>query len=92
MEFNSIILENGIEYIVIAETNIAKTKYYLLSNPNDKYDYAFRKEKDDELIGLDNKDEYSLVAAKFFSDNRNNPYLMSFCIKYKEILEKNNKN
>ena len=78
MDCESITLENGKEYILLAETEIEKVKYYLLYNPTDKYDYVFRKEQGEDLIGLDDEDEFAMVAAKFYAEKSDDEYVKSF--------------
>ena len=92
MEYDTIVLENNIEYIIASTVRINETKYYLLINPLDKYEYLIRKEVDDELVGLDDKNEFEIVVSKLYIVNAKNPYLEAFIEERKRInsCKKNN--
>lgn len=65
----SIVLEDGIEYLIFKEKNIDNIKYTLFVNINDKTDICFRKTiiKDNEeyYIGLDDEKEFEKVLLSF---------------------------
>lgn len=65
----SIILDDGIEYIIFKDKIINDIKYTLFVNIDDDSDICFRKTiiKDNEeyYIGLDNEDELNKVIYEF---------------------------
>ena len=91
MDCECITLENGIEYIVAATTEIDSIKYYLLVNPNNRKDFMIRKEDGDEIIGLDDKLEFATVTSDLLQKNIDNQYLQEYVVNYiKYENEKNN--
>lgn len=62
-EVKTIVLEDNIEYIVIGEIE----NYVYLVNSTDEEDMCIRKEIDDELVGLDNEEEF-MRAINLFKD------------------------
>lgn len=69
----TIILDDGIEYVVIDEKTINDTLYTLFANINDSTDICFRKtvaEEDGEeyYVGLDDEKEFNLVTMHFSKD------------------------
>lgn len=69
----TIVLENGIEYVILEERLINEVKYTLLSNINDDEDICFRKTvvKDGEkyFVGLDDEEELKKVMLYFTREN-----------------------
>lgn len=69
MEFETIVLEDGIEYAIIRELKINDSIYTLFANVNDPEDICYRKTvfKDSEeyYCGLDDDKEFDLVANTF---------------------------
>lgn len=65
----SIVLDDGIEYIIFKDKIINDIKYTLFVNINDDSDICFRKTiiKDNEeyYIGLDNEEELNKVLIEF---------------------------
>lgn len=65
----TIILDDGIEYIIIKEMNIKGITYTLFANVNDGTDICYRKteEENGELfyVGLDDEKEFKLVNDSF---------------------------
>jgi hypothetical protein len=55
-------LEDGKICIIIAEEIIDNNKYVYLVNTANRKDYIIRKEKNNELIGLDNEEEFNKVT------------------------------
>lgn len=71
----SIILDDGIEYIIYDTQTIDNTEYTLFANINDNKDICFRKtikqNGEDYYIGLDNEKEYEKVLLYFTRKNLN---------------------
>ena len=69
MEFNSIILEDNIRYLIIKEIENDGNKYIYLTNENDPEDFCIRKtiikNNDEFLIGLSSKDEFDKALLLF---------------------------
>lgn len=65
----SIILDDGIEYIILNSEVIDNIKYTLFVNINDDSDICFRKTiiKDGEeyFVGLDDEEEFKKILLKF---------------------------
>lgn len=65
----SIVLDDGIEYLIFKDKVIDDIKYTLFVNINDDTDICFRKTviKDNEeyYIGLDNEEELQKVIVNF---------------------------
>ena len=65
----SIILDDGIEYLIVDTEIIDNTEYTLFTNINDETDICFRKTviEDGErfFVGLDNNEEFEKVLLKF---------------------------
>ena len=74
IDVNSVILENGIEYIEIDELKYNNVRYVLLSNLNNVKDSCIRKiviENNEELLcGLDTGDEFDIVLEMFVQQNK----------------------
>ena len=74
IDVNSVILENGIEYIEIDELKYNNVRYVLLSNSNNVKDSCIRKiviENNEELLcGLDTGDEFDIVLEMFVQQNK----------------------
>ena len=69
----TIILDDGIEYVVIEEKTINGTLYTLFANTNDSTDICFRKtaileDGEEYYIGLDDEKEFDLVTMHFTKD------------------------
>lgn len=68
----SIVLENGIEYLIVKTNSIEGIDYTLFANINDNSDICFRKtviENDEEFyVGLDNEEEFNKVVSYFAKD------------------------
>lgn len=66
---DTIVLDNGTEYVIIKEEIINGTVYTLFSNIDDDSDICIRKtvvDNDEEYyVGLDNEKEFDLVMAYF---------------------------
>ena len=66
---DTIVLDNGIEYIIVKNEMINDTLYTMFANVNDNTDICFRKtiteNGEDYYIGLDDDNEYDLVVAYF---------------------------
>ena len=67
---NTIILDDGIEYIIIKEKKINNILYTLFANVNDGEDICYRKTIIDEdgdecYVGLDDEKEFDIVAMHF---------------------------
>lgn len=65
----SIILDDGIEYIIFKDKIINDIKYTLFVNINDDSDICFRKtiimDNEEYYIGLDNEEELNKVIIEF---------------------------
>ena len=65
----TIILDDGIEYVIIKEMDIKGITYTLFANINDGTDICYRKttEENGELfyVGLDNEKEFELINNLF---------------------------
>jgi len=66
---DTIILDDGLEYVIVKQLTIDDIEYTLFANVNDPEDICFRKtvEKDGEeyFTGLDNEKEVDLILSKF---------------------------
>ena len=69
MEFDTIILDDGIEYAIFRELKINDTLYTLFANVNDAKGICFRKtvtlNGEECYIGLDDELEFNLVSSMF---------------------------
>lgn len=65
----SIILEDGIEYLIVDTKTIDDVEYTLFSNINDESDICFRKlvvqDGEKYFIGLDDEKEFEKVVLTF---------------------------
>lgn len=77
-----ITLENGQDYYLVAKTSIDNRIYYMLVNEKSYKDVVIRKEVDDELVGLDDMNEFKSVIVSFYKDNENNPEIMKYLIDF----------
>jgi len=68
----SIVLDNGVEYLIVKTKEINGISYTLFANINDNSDICFRKtivENDEEFyVGLDNEEEFNKVVSYFAKD------------------------
>ncbi len=71
-EIETIELENGKLYAKVTEVVIDNIKYFFLVNSKDTYDYVIRKEVGEEIVGLDNNEEFEKVLRKLLEDNKIN--------------------
>lgn len=72
-----VILEDNIEYLVIAKINDNDKDYVYLVNKDDESDIVIRKEvirenEEHYLIGLDNEDEVEYALNLFVEKNKEN--------------------
>ena len=69
MKVNSVVLENGQDYIIIAEKKHNDFKYVYLVNEDNSDDFCIRKvimEDDEEILsGLDDEKEFNLAVSLF---------------------------
>lgn len=65
-EFNTVILDNKLEYMIINNIKVKDYNYLILVNLNDYKDFAIRKEVQNELIGLNDDVEFNNVLLAFF--------------------------
>lgn len=74
-EITTVILDNGIEYIIVDEVNYNDNKYIYLTNINDEEDFCIRKSiivnNEEMYIGLDNDDEFNLALELYSKKNSN---------------------
>ena len=74
IDVNSVILENGIEYIEVDELKYNNIRYVLLSNVNNVKDSCIRKivlKNNEELLcGLENDNEFDVILELFYQKNR----------------------
>ena len=89
MEYDTIVLETGKEYAVLSDIDINNIKYYVLYNPEIAGDFAFRKEEDDELVGLDDEKEFELVVRNLYEKNKDNEALVKFLTENKLEMKPN---
>ncbi len=61
VEIEYIVLEDNNKYIVIGSQIINDITYYYLVNATNKNDFVIRKKINDDLIGLDDEQEFNLV-------------------------------
>ena len=68
----SIVLDDGIEYIIVKSLEIDGILYTLFSNINNEKDICFRKTINEDgkeyYAGLDNQNELDKVILKFFKE------------------------
>lgn len=73
----NVIKIDGDEYIILDEIKNGKTMYIYLSNSNNPKDFFVRKVLEDnkeELVNLDNQDEFAL-SMKLFNDKHGKDFL-----------------
>lgn len=76
-EITTVVLENGLEYLIIDEIldNNNNNNYVYLTNVNDEEDFCIRKyiiENDNEIyVGLDNDDEFDQALQLYAKKNSN---------------------
>ena len=70
-EIEYVVLENSIPYIVIGNKIINDIKYYILVNSKNSNDFVIRKLIYDELVGLDDEQEFDLVINNIGDLNGN---------------------
>lgn len=56
---------NDIEYLILKETLVNGINYLLLVNMNNRNDFVIRKEIENQLIGLDNDEEFYKIINAF---------------------------
>ena len=61
VEIEYIVLEDNNKYIVLGSQIINDITYYYLVNATNKNDFVIRKKINDDLIGLDDEQEFNLV-------------------------------
>lgn len=65
----SIVLDDGIEYLILKDKIIDDIKYTLFSNIDDETDICFRKtiisDNEEYYVGLDNEEELKKVLLAF---------------------------
>lgn len=65
----SIVLDDGIEYVIVDEEIINGTKYTLFANINDSEDICFRKTEivngEEYFVGLKDEKEFKLALTHF---------------------------
>ena len=66
-ELTFIKLEDGRECFILDEFKYEENNYVVLMNSKDKDDYVIRKQKDNLLIGLKDKEELSNVLKYYLS-------------------------
>ena len=69
-DIETIQLENGNHYIKVTEVELDGTKYFFLVNAKDTSDYVVRKEEGEEIVGLDDEQEFDKVIRKLLKDNK----------------------
>lgn len=75
-EITTVVLENGLEYLIIDEIlDNNNNNYVYLTNVNDEEDFCIRKyiiENDNEIyVGLDNDDEFDQALQLYAKKNSN---------------------
>lgn len=74
-EITTVVLENGLEYLIIDEIQDNNNNYVYLTNVNDEEDFCIRKyiiENDNEIyVGLDNDDEFDQALQLYAKKNSN---------------------
>lgn len=69
----TIVLDDGIEYIIVEEEKINDIVYTLFANINDETDICFRKtiteNGEDFYVGLDDEKEFDLIVMYFTKYN-----------------------
>ena len=72
-EINSIVLEDGKDYMILDTLVISENRYLVLSKIEDSRDFCIRKLLDDgTLIGLSDKTEFDKVALYYLKKHGNN--------------------
>lgn len=73
VEVKKVILDSGVEYIIVDEIEIENKKYVYLANENDEKDFCIRKsiiENNEEFfVGLDSKEEFEKALIIFTKKN-----------------------
>lgn len=67
MDLNYITLENNKEYILLDEFLYNNSKYVVLVNSVDNEDYVLRQVIANELVGLENEEQFKEVFMYYFS-------------------------
>ena len=88
MDMEFLTLENNKDYMILSKIEMNNNLYYLLMNPNTKYDYIIRKESGEEIVGLDNEEELQKVILKLAEDNNDNKEIINYLT---DIINKSNK-
>lgn len=74
-EITTVVLENGLEYLIIDEIQDNNNNYVYLTNVNDEEDFCIRKyiiENDNEIyVGLDNDAEFDQALQLYAKKNSN---------------------
>ena len=69
---DTIVLDDGIEYAIVKELEINGTLYTLFANISNPSDICYRKtiiqDNEEYYIGLDDDNEFDLVAMNFAKD------------------------
>ena len=72
----SVVLDDGIEYLIVDTEVIDNTEYTLFANVNDEEDICFRKTSIENgeryFVGLDEEKEFEKVLLVFTKKNINN--------------------
>ena len=72
----SVVLDDGIEYLIVDTEVIDNTEYTLFANVNDEEDICFRKTSIENgeryFVGLDDEKEFEKVLLVFTTKNINN--------------------
>lgn len=72
----SVVLDDGIEYLIVDTEVIDNTEYTLFANVNDEEDICFRKTSIENgeryFVGLDDEKEFEKVLLVFTKKNINN--------------------
>lgn len=65
-EFDTVVLENNLEYIILNTVELNDYNYLILVNVNNYQDFAIRKDINNELVGLNDELELNNVLIAFF--------------------------
>lgn len=65
MKVECVTLEDGLNYIIMDKKIINNIEYLYLTNENDFSDFVIRKINNDEIIGLNDEEEYKLAFSNF---------------------------
>ena len=69
MEVETIILENGQEYIIFNKKTINNALYVYMVNLNNNKDIIIRKQFKNMLIGLDDEEEFNIALNNMLNNN-----------------------